>query len=301
MLHLDFAFFNLLEGNRRGLIYQKALLERLAPVFFSPRIKNLIDLPELDARGCNILLPLGPGNLNLLSAEQQKKMFGRYQNLVDDMNVKHLAVDRKMKPLINRYDTETGAVYGDNFIKALASVLIKKTLSKKDIQKIIMVGEVEQIQDLIQETAELGVPVSIQNQDPTRHEIFAYKLIYNTGHAISTSYINPYNWSQGDLILLFDNSIKNLTIALPELFILNLTDDSSGLSPELEDKFKLNGINHKLSGLAPVVETCLLAKAGFELKDEEKENTLGPQDPYYSIVEETGNRIGLWDLFLTMK
>ncbi|WP_278279244.1 hypothetical protein [Syntrophomonas palmitatica] len=36
MFKLDFAFFNIMNYDRRGLLFQKVILERLAPVFCSP-------------------------------------------------------------------------------------------------------------------------------------------------------------------------------------------------------------------------------------------------------------------------
>ena len=62
MADLDFGFLNILYGDKKGLIYQKYFLDRLAPIFFPPRVARLVELRGLDSRICSIVLPLGPGN-----------------------------------------------------------------------------------------------------------------------------------------------------------------------------------------------------------------------------------------------
>jgi hypothetical protein len=57
MGELDFAFFNLIKQDKKGLFYKKGLLDRLTPFIFHPRIKNLIQLPSLDPLVCLARIP----------------------------------------------------------------------------------------------------------------------------------------------------------------------------------------------------------------------------------------------------
>ena len=74
MYEIEFAFFNLMPNDKRGLVYQKYILNRLAPFLFAPRVACLIDLPVIRARGYHVLLPLGETNLDSMDPRQQQML-----------------------------------------------------------------------------------------------------------------------------------------------------------------------------------------------------------------------------------
>jgi hypothetical protein len=40
MLDLDFAYLNLMSKDQEGLMYRRNILDKLIPLFFSPRVKK---------------------------------------------------------------------------------------------------------------------------------------------------------------------------------------------------------------------------------------------------------------------
>lgn len=131
MGELDFAFFNLIKQDKKGLFYKKGLLDRLTPFFFHPRIKNLIQLPSIDCRGCHIVVPLGAGNMSLLEPSKQHIMFQRSYQVAQDFNLPAIAVNRSIKDLCLNAGDDLPLIFGDEFIKALAYTLIKHFLSHR--------------------------------------------------------------------------------------------------------------------------------------------------------------------------
>lgn len=298
MLDLDFAFYSLKSTDRRGIFCQKFILDRLAPVFFAPRVERLIDLRDLGSKGCNIILPLGPGNLRMLEPENQENIVNKSAAILEDFNLPALAVDRRHKKQFSELFNRLSLVFGDNFIKALASVLVKETLSRRDIKKLVIVGDTDCFADFITEISNLGIPVSLQSYHPGRQEILAYRLLYEKGHAVSTSYINPQNWQRGDLILMFDPDQQQLAITYPQAFYIKLSNDVSDLALELENRLQNNGISHALHNLAPILEISLLSKAGIWGENAEQNDARGEEGQRFLILQKLGYELGLWNLFL---
>jgi hypothetical protein len=162
MGELDFAFFNLIKQDKKGLFYKKGLLDRLTPFIFHPRIKNLIQLPSIDCRGCHIVVPLGAGNMSLLEPSKQHIMFQRSYQVAQDFNLPAIAVNRSIKDLCLNAGDDLPLIFGDEFIKALAYTLIKHFLSHRQISKVVLVGEIPGWAGFIEEVSNLQVPVSIQ-------------------------------------------------------------------------------------------------------------------------------------------
>ena len=298
MLDLDFAFFNLRNQDRRGLIYRKSILDRLAPLFFSPRVEKLIHLDGLNSQGCNILLPLGPGNLRLLDAEKQENISQRSTEILEDYQLPAMAVDRLHKEQLRLLFPSLPLVFGDNFIKALASVFIREIHSRRGIKKVIITGETEYFPEFVAETAALGVPVSLQSTHPSRYEILAYHLLYEKGQAVSTSYLKPEKWERGELVLMFDPDMRQMAISSPRAFCIKFNDQVKGLSREMENHLAGNGIDPVLHNLAPILEISLLAKAGFFGSNAEQDNAREEEGRKFLLLQELGNQTGLWELFL---
>ncbi|MDD3888915.1 MAG: hypothetical protein PHR65_03225, partial [Syntrophomonadaceae bacterium] len=242
MLELDFAFFNLINTDKRGLAYRKFFLEKLAPIFFRPRIARLIDLADVHLKGCNIVLPLGRGNFQLLEEDKQQDLFNYSIHMSSEFNLPALAVDRRLKEQLLKLSNDFPLIFGDNFIKALACAYIKKWLGVRAIKKIIIAGETEYFMNFIEHIARFGRPVSIQNYNPTHYEILAYRLLYEKGSAVSTSYFNPASWEAGDFIIMLDPDQNQMAVHAPGSFCLKLANNYAGLAPELENSLMQSGL-----------------------------------------------------------
>lgn len=298
MDNLDFAFFNLKNTDRQGLMRRKFFLDRLAPIFFAPRVEKLIDLYDLGARGCNIMLPLGPGNLRMLEPENQEDIVHKSAAILEDYKLEGMAVDRRHKQQFLDLFSGLPMIFGDNFIKALASVLVRETLSRREIKKLIIVGDTEYFPEFVYEVSSLGIPVSLQNYNPCPYEVMAYRLLYEKGQAVSTSYITPQNWERSDLVLMFDPDGQQMAISSPQAFCIKLSNDAIGLARELEGRLKKNGIDWALHNLAPIMEISLLSKAGIWEPDAEQNNAKGDEGRRFLLLQKLGYDLGLWDLFL---
>ncbi len=298
MLDLDFAFFNLIDQTKTGLAYKKVFLDRLTPLFFAPRLEKLIDMPYLDARGGNILLPLGVGNLNILQQERHKDIAQKTQCLLEEYNLANLAVDRRLKDIFPDIYPRQELIFGEEFIKALAHVLIKAYLSRHDLRKIIIVSAAEDFALFISSLDQYQLPVSIQNFSPHRDEIFAHQLLYEKGQAVSTSYLTPENWEEGDLVIIFADNNKLMENYKGAALTIILNNCSSSLAPELERGLAKDGLAPNLFNLAPIMESCLRAKTGFSDTDTEPIIASEKREADFRELEEIGRRWGLWDHFL---
>ncbi len=298
MIDLDFAFFNLINRNKQGLFYQKGVLDRLTPIFFAPRVRNLIELPDINCQGCNIIVPLGPGNIQIMEPAKQQMIFRRSYAVARDFQLQVMAVDRRLKEYFIEPEPGFSLVFGDNFIKALAYAIIKRSLSNRDINKLILVGEITGLAQFVEAVSELNVPVSIQSLQPSRYEIMTYRLMYEKGNAVSNSQINPHKWEKGNLVIIFDSVYNNLSIGIPDVILLKLTNESQGLAAALESGLSSNEVSPQLCNLAPIMETCLLAQEGFLTRDREQNMLIKEDSLGFEIMEQLGNEAGIWNLFL---
>ncbi|MGR6837148.1 hypothetical protein [Syntrophomonas erecta] len=297
MFDVDFALLNLNESDRTGLVFQKYFLDRLTPVFFYPRIKQLIEVPGMGA-GCNIRIPLGPGNFQLLSAGNRQVVMNKSGGIMEELQLPVMAVDRRIKPQMYELTTAFPRIFGDNFIKALALVLLERTISRHDIKRVILVGEVEEYCDLIVATSQYGIPIGIQTLDPVHYEVVTYRLLYDHGCAVSNSYLNPGEWAQGELVMSLDALAYQFNILSPGVFFIRLDNNSRYMAPEIEADLTGASIDTALYNLAPILETCLLMQAGisFDYAEQTKAKVQNPQP--LLVLKEAGERVGLWDLFL---
>lgn len=294
MVELDFGFLSLLHDDRTGLIYQKFFLERLAPIFFPLRVARLVELPEFDSRVCSMVLPLGPGNIQHLDREKRKRLLEHHDVLMSDFRLGVLAVDRRLKEDFLSLDCKYPLVFGDFFIEVLALVQIRRIVSNYRVKKIIIVGASAHFSMLLEALSQFGVPVSIQSSRPDRYEVLAYRLLYEKGCAVSTSLFNPTEWEKGDLVVALASGCDFRSYPC---LCLHLGDDQYGLAPELDRRLKLSGWEGRLHHLAPLLESTMLAKAGYFESNEEpiKFNDHMLDLPY---LEGLGSQMGLWDRFL---
>lgn len=299
MLDLDFAFFNLINEDKKGLMSRKFFLEMLTPIFFRPRLEKLIDLSDIEAKGCNIVVPLGENNFNILNQELKEDLIRKSFNIINDYHIQYMAVDRSLKQHLGKLANNYSVVFGDNFIKALANKIITATISKHEIKKIILLGETEFFEDFLEVIAGYEVPLSIQNENPHQYEIMAHRILYEKGCAISNSYIAPENWETGDMIVRFNNEKGGLTVGSPALYYLEFSNENVAMAPDLEASLRVSGIPPSFDTLAPIMETCLLTKAGFSnLNAEQSDANVLNSGKFFLRLQEVGNNLGIWDLFL---
>jgi len=301
----DFAILHMLNRNRRGLTARKYFLDRLTPIFFSPRVEHLIHFGDLGFRGCNVFFPLGPENWQQMESDQRGYMWKKSENIIQGFAVASMAADRRLKRALQIGEAKFPLLFGDNFIKALAAVMVKHTLEKRAINKLIMVGEMAELIPLLDYLGGYGLPVSVQNQHPTRDEAIAWRLLYEKGWAVSHSYISPEKWNRGDLIILFQSGYKRLAMASPGTFWLELTDEGHNLAPSLENSLARVGMDNSLPILAPILESILYTKAGISGSNVEIKgfNSVPNSVPEIrdgedlEILIEAGERLGLWEPF----
>ena len=301
MPEFDFAILNMLDRNRQGLTAKKYFLDRLAPVLFSPRVEHLIHLEDLGFRGCNVFFPLGPGNWKQMESDQRDFMWKKSESIMHDFAVGSMAADRRLKMPLQTGEAKFPLLFGDNFIKALAAVMVRNALEKKAINKLIMVGEMAELLPLLDHLGGYGLPVSVQNQRPSRDEAIAWRLLYDKGWAVSNSYISPENWNRGDLIILFQSGYKRLAMAAPGTFWLELNDEGHNLAPSLENALVRVGMDDHLSMLAPILESILYTKAGISANDVEINGLeIAPEIKNGTDLEtliNAGEQLGLWEPF----
>jgi len=300
VLDLDFAFFNMREDNRRGLATRKSFLDRLAPFLFPPRVERLINFGRMGLKGCNVMLPLGEGNWSILNQDNRGFMIEKTEAILDEYELPRMGVDRRLMEIFSAQEHRFPVIYGDQFISVLAAVLINGMISRHDIKKLILVGKIPQIEPLINIISCYKIPISVQNYHPSRYEIMAYRLLYEEGLAVSNSYLNPQNWSKGDLIISVEPRSSRLALASPDAFYIRLDDERSGLAPELEEVLRVAGLGSQLHTLAPILETCLLAQAGKIDHDGEEEdfNKAASIGELHQEMIEAGQELGLWEPFL---
>lgn len=298
MLELDFAFINMLSHDKEGLVYKESFLNRLAPFFFAPRLQRLFKVEELNAQGCNIVLPLGPGNIAVMNPQYKTQVVETTSSYVSDYMLSALAVDRRLRSYFSASEHDYRIVFGDLFILALAYVLIDAWVARYDLDRVVLAGELNDCSDFLAAVCMLGVPVSIQNFHPTRYELLAYHLLYEKGLVLNTSYFNPYQFEKKDLVVYFDAGLYKMAVSIPQPFTIRLTDGSENLAPQIEQELRRHQLDFHLHHLAPILETGLLAKAGYFSLDEEENKAQESEGIDFLYLQKLGHQSGLWELFL---
>jgi hypothetical protein len=232
-----------------------------------------------------------------LEPDMKNRLLTRSMDILHSCQVPVLAVDRRLRNEFLTIFNHFPLIFGDNFIKTLTSVLVKQYASQKGVKKIIITGEIPGIVELLEDLGELRIPISIQNEHPSQSEIMAYHLLYEKGIAVSTSYICPSDWEKGDLVILLES--RPAPPSAPA-FVINLAGDSAWLAPELAGTLESKGLDTSMNTLAPILESCLWAKAGFADQGEEPNNAVISAETLSTVnlLNQVGEDIGLWDFFL---
>lgn len=209
-----------------------------------------------------------------------------------------MAVDRRLKPQFINLASEFKPIFGDDFIKALVLVLIRECLSKRKMEKIIIVGNPEELAYFIEELTIYDLPLSLQHWNPSRYELLAHRLLYEKGYAVSISLLSPENWKKKDLVIILDFDRQQIAIRYPDPVYIRLNNHSFNIAPQLEKCLLNSGIDARLHNLAPIMESCFLAKAGFLYLGEERDKANYKDGKNFIYLQEIGDELGLWDLFL---
>lgn len=300
MLELDFAFFNMRNNNRQGLANRKPILDRLAPLLFSPRLERLIYFGRLGLKGCNLNLPLGEGNWGILNQDNRGLMLARTSAILRDHDLPQMGVDRRLKSVFTAEKHQLSLIFGDGFISVLAAILIDQAVSRHHIGKLILVGDIPHLGELIRRVAAHQIPISLQNIYPKRNEMMVHRLLYEEGLAVSNSGIYPQGWNKGDLVLSAEPRQARLMFTAPQVFHIRLDDECSGAAPELEQVLQEAGLEPQMYNLAPILESCLYASAGKSGQPGEN-NHLVPgvmSADLYREMMDAGTHMGMWEPFL---
>ncbi|MEA1960133.1 MAG: hypothetical protein U9N81_02370 [Bacillota bacterium] len=300
MLQLDFAYLHMMNSKRQGLAGRKFFLDRLAPSFYAPRVERLISFADLLFKGCNVFLPLGEANWTMLDPERRDQVMHRGEQLLADFSLSEMAVDRRLKPLFQSVDYADQLCFGDDFVKALAVVLTRETLKRFPVQRLIVVGTVPGMEEFIEYLTLFDTPITLQNFQPGRYEIMVYRLLYEKGLAVSNNSIQSRNWSSGDLVLTFEPTVYPFALSVPDLFFFGLHNDGHGMAPVLENVIATSGLDAGLHTLAPIFESCLYRKAGFNKSDRELNlsSKKGTTKRQFEVLIQAGDQVGLWEPFL---
>lgn len=239
--------------------------------------------------------------MGLLEPETRRLLLNRSADIARSYQLPGLAADRRLKRQLLELSVNFPLVLGDNFIKALAVALTVRMLSRRELKRVILVGETDYFPDFISGICAYGIPLSIQSRFPARYEVMAYRLLYEKGYAVSTSLLRPQTWDKGELVFILDPREEGAAAAFPRASCVPLTDNSRGLAPELEAWLDSNGIVNDLYNLAPIMETCMLAEAGFLPPSGENIGTnmaAMEEGRRFLELQEVGTELGLWNLFL---
>lgn len=294
MFRLDFAFFSLEEKEKKGLAGSSFLLNRLTPLFFSPRLEKLFYLPYVDKKGCFVKLNLGKGNFENLSLPKKKEALARALKIINEYGLNILAADRRFKDNLLYLSKHFALTFGDNFIKALALAMTERYLAQKEVKRLVIVGRTDHFPELVEEFLQYSLPLSLQSLCPREDEVMAYRFFYEKGYTLSASYINPESWQAGDLIIFFGCSSAPFIAEKPDIHRLEYHDYSLQLLPEAKEFMQQNGWQVQMHNLAPVLEACFLKEAGIYREGGEKYK----EGKLFTLIKDWGEGMDLWDMFL---
>ncbi len=268
---------------RRGLLFKPSVLNRVAPLFFGPRLSRVIALTKVGLLAKELLIPLGHENWKSLTPEIRETLGQRVLHLCQKQKIQSLGVSRGLPP--DSLGSLAAKRRGDNFIMALALLKIAESLGQTRGRRIILVSDQKLAFSLAVLVSErFKVPVFLQSTTPCRHEAFAWRMLYREGLAISLSAINPAQWKDDDIVLLLDEGYAHLVKGYESGWRLNLFDSSQGHAPQLEEELQEQGMDPALRNLAPLMEAYLLQEVNGHYKD------------CIKIIEEKGSKI--WGYFL---
>ncbi len=282
--------------DKQGLFYRKYFLDRLASFLFAPRVAHRMELPAVAASGYHVLLPLGAGNLSQMAAEPRQQLVSRSIDVVRDLNLSGLAADRHLRGQYPSLPAGFRLVWGDNFIKALALAFIRRILSQRQVKRVVVATDHQDLSPFIDYMPTFGVPLSVQSYHPARYEPLAHQIMYDKGVAVSTSVFNPGSWERGDLVVVFEPEDRFKNLPHQSESYLQLNDDSPLIPPVLAGSLASYGLKTSLFSLASILEICLepaLARLAPAEKGLDHDSS-----QLFVAMEQAASSRGWWDLFL---
>lgn len=283
---MDFAFLDILTGDKRGLLSRKFFLDTVAPVFYRPRVKKKVKLAGLGLEGCQVLMPLGQGNWSTLNEENRMRLWQESGRVAQRYGLPVLAVNRGLR-WNNPEAASVRLTWGDCFILAMALVLTEYLVDRYNTDKVFLVGDFPGLPGLISLLGRNGVPVVVQTFYPSRYESVAYHMLYDQGVAMSVGYFNPRNWGARDAVLVFDANYGRFIFGRKNTLLISLTDDSRNHAPELEYSLHNQQVDGSLRNLAPIMEAYLLSEEKGRLGGDRRRSAHGksPQRGYSRETE----------------
>jgi len=272
---------------REGPLFKPAVLNRVASLFFTPRISRTIRIKEVGLEVWELHIPLGNEGLYNLAPQLREKFGQKLEAMCRKLGIESLGLSRILRPgIISPLAVEGRR--GDHFIISLALLRLVEMLEYKRARRVILVSDQEMAYTLAVRISErLKLPVFLQTANPRQHEAAALRMLQQHGLALSLALLKPAGWKDDDIVFILDEKYRDLTndvtrtVPLTPLAVVNLTNSSRGHAPKLEMMLKEQGLNPALYHLAPLMEAFLLD--GMET---------GQRD-IVRYLEEEGDRV--WD------
>jgi len=278
------GLLTILNRTQGGFLFKPAVLSRVAPLFFGPRLSRRIRIEEVGLNVREIHIPLGDENWEYLGQQIRGQFEQKIQTLCRKQGIECLGISRDLQEerlaslaLVKRT--------GDKFIVALAMLKIEELLGRVRAQRLILVSDKELAYCLAAKVSErFKLPVFLQTANPRQHESSALRMMRREGLALSLAALKPAGWKDNDIILVLDEEYVSLAQSYEHGWRVNLADSSQGHAPELEFKLQRQGLDPSLANLAPLMEAHLLNGKSAKQQD------------ITAYIEEEGGRI--WDYFL---
>lgn len=247
--------------------------------------KKYIELPEIGLASPHLQIPLGTGNWTGLSEQNRDALLSRARSLVTNGNSKAvLALSRMLEPIPAAGPHD---ITGDNFVGALALVLVKDHYRHREPQRTVVAGDSPLALVLAALlTEQFHRPVILQSCAPSRHDQHLYHLLYSAGLPVSLGRFDPTAWEKGDIILVLEENYVLPAVKYGTGTRILLTPRSRGHAPALEQALLIQDVAPCLGNLAPLLELHL--GDGVHPRPEQTAVMLD--------FEEKGK--GLWDYFL---
>ena len=191
---------NIIYKTQRGLLFKPAVLNRVAPLFFGPRLTRTIRLKGVGLEAREIHIALGNENLMGLSPQMREQLERRVQALCRHQGIETLGVTRGVKPESLNLLAQEGR-RGDRFIIALALLKIEEVLGKAGGQRVILVSDQKLAFYLaVRVSDRFKLPVLLQCRNPRQHEAAVLRMLHQEGLALSLAVLKPARWRKDDII-----------------------------------------------------------------------------------------------------
>ena len=175
---------------RRGFLFKPTVLNRVAPLFFTPRGWQGIRLKEVGLEASGLIIPLGIENWNSLTPEVREHFEKRILVWCRKHEIGSLGVNRGLNG--EGFDPVAIGKRGDLFIMALALLRVAESLGRYGGRRVILVSDQGLAFSLaVKVTERFKVPVVLQSIRPIRHEAAAWHMFRQEGLAMSLSTLNP--------------------------------------------------------------------------------------------------------------